>query len=338
MALLRHCRPARTELDDHVLLSQAKMRKSTFNKLLRYAVIAIGVATILFIVWRFFKDWRIVRDVIQQAHYGFLGLSFVFLQFSLALFTLSWHILMSKLANARNLWQNSEFYCTANFAKNLPTPVWYIGGRAHFYGKAGHPRSATLIGSLIELALHSLTGLQALAWLELISSDFRMSNLLYLLVSVPLIALFWKPSILSSALGWWQRRKGKTVQFTELSRKDLAQLTVLYLLTWINSIPFIYFIARSWIGAESLSWPVLWEAWLVSSVVGYAATVLMGGLGFMREASLSLLLSSSLPFPIAVVIAASSRLILMLGEIAWGSLCIWISRQVLLKFSERSLK
>jgi len=294
-------------------------------------VIGIGILTILFIGWRFYKDWQIVEDVIQQAQYGFLVLSFVPCQVSLALFTGGWHLLMGKLANAKNIWQNSQFYCLANFAKNLPTPIWYIGGRAHFYGKAGYPRSAAIAGSFIELALHSLTGFQLLAWLELLSPDFGTSDLLYVLAFVPFIWLFWKPDTLSSVLRWWQRRKGGPTPTAYLSRRDLAQLAAIYLLTWINSIPFFYFIVRGWFVMESLPWLSLWKMWLISSLVGYAAAVLLGGFGFLREVSLSVLLSSMMPLSVAIVIAASSRLILIVSETSWGVLCIWGSRQKLLK-------
>lgn len=307
------------------------MRRFLSSEGFRYLVVGIGILTLLFIGWRFYKDWQVVEEVIQQAQYRFLVLSFVSLQVSLALFTGGWHLLMGKLANARNIWQNSQFYCLANFAKNLPTPIWYIGGRAHFYGRAGYPRSAAVAASFIELALHSLTGLQLLAWLEFLSPGFGIADLLYTLAFLPLIWLFWKPEGLSSVLRWWQRRKGGSVPTANLSRRDLAQLVVIYLLTWVNSIPFFYFIARGWFVTESLPWLSLWKMWLISSLVGYAAAVLLGGFGFLREASLSVLLSSMMPFPVAVVVAASSRLILMVGECFWGLLCVWGSRRMLLK-------
>jgi hypothetical protein len=92
-------------------------------------LVGVGLATFVFIGWRFYQDWTIIKGVIRRAQYGFLALSFLSLQISLGLFIGGWHLMMGKLADARDLWLNLRLYCLANLGKNLPTPIWYIGGR-----------------------------------------------------------------------------------------------------------------------------------------------------------------------------------------------------------------
>jgi hypothetical protein len=106
-------------------------------------------------------------------------------------------------------------------------------------------------------------------------------------------------------------------------------LILIYSLTWINSAPFFCFLVRGWLPSESISWPAVWQIWLVSSLAGYAAAILLGGVGFIREASLVVLLSAIMPLSVAVVVAASSRIVLMIGETIWGAAFIWNSRQLL---------
>lgn len=293
----------------------------------RYVLIGLGVSACLFVGWKFYKDWQIIEDALRQARYSYLAAAFLCLQVSLALFAIGWHLLIRKLAHAQNPWQNLRLYCLANLGKSLPTPIWYIGGRAHLYGQVGYPRSPVIAGSLIELLLHGFSGLLMLGWARLLASGFGASDLLLCLLT--LVALVWllrEPGSLSFLLQWWSRRKGNAAPVPTLDRRDLLLLMLIYSLTWINSIPFFLFIARGWLTVQTTSWISLWQIWLVSSLAGYAGTLLLGGVGFIREASLTVLLTPIMSFSLAVVVAASSRLVLMTGEILWGGACALLHR------------
>jgi uncharacterized membrane protein YbhN (UPF0104 family) len=100
-------------------------------------------------------------------------------------------------------------------------------------------------------------------------------------------------------------------------RQDILQLTVIYSLNWLLGGTMFFFLVRTFAQVPWSSWPNIVAIWALSGLVSTIVTLFIpAGLG-PREVTMAYLLNTIVPPPIALAIAAMSRIWLAVNQFLW---------------------
>jgi hypothetical protein len=295
----------------------SKLSERESNKWIRWLV--NGLLSVI-IVWFFIGFYRTQYQNILDYHlifdFRFLVLGLLLFGINLILFGLAWHLQLNEFRPSKFA-LIFKLFMQAEVVKILPTPFWYLTKRMIGYSEQGFSKRNIALASLLEMFLHILVGLGILGTLLL---DFSNPvSILYLLFALPLLLVIFFPELISFV---YPSGKGSP------SRGKLLLIIVLYFLTWIIGLYYFYAILRGC----GIQLPVpsqrIWIIWIMSSLVSYAATFILGGIGILREFSLTLLLKPFIPFPVALLLSAVSRLIFIVGDLLWPLLAILILKNI----------
>jgi hypothetical protein len=102
-----------------------------------------------------------------------------------------------------------------------------------------------------------------------------------------------------------------------LVARDVLSLLGLSALAWIGGGLVLYVLANAVMPVPPTYIPALIGAWAASGAVSLSAGLLVSGMG-LREVTLTVLLGSLVPLPVAVAISVLFRVLLMLGEFVWA--------------------
>jgi hypothetical protein len=280
--------------------------------------IALVTALLASIVFYVGKDWQKLQSLKLTFNGNFLVVAFGL--YAVNFFTLvsAWHVLIRNFTDSADLGQNALFYSYTNLYKFLPTPAWFLASRVYLYSKTGMRRRVALTTTALETLMHMFTGL-VLYCLLLIKWQNPVSWL-YSLAILPVIVAINKPQ-------WFQPRwlLGKDIT-SYPSKKDLTFLFFAYTLTWIVAGPFFLVIILIISDTIPMTMVELLRTWILGSLIAYLGTYTLGGIGVLREFSLTLLLSRYLYPPLALVITVLVRLVLMIGGILWALITVGFLR------------
>jgi hypothetical protein len=182
------------------------------------------------------------------------------------------------------------------------------------YGQIGMRKRISLTLTALETLLHFFIGLgfYCILWVDLDAPW----TILYLLGLVPVLVILVWPHLLE--LPW--ANEGETMKY---SRKSLIFIDVFLLFTWFITGLFLNSVISSII-TEPFSVTIvdLWRIWIISNLIAYIGAYLFGGISILREFSLMFLLGKWFTPPIALGIAALSRIVMKLAGIFWALLFI----------------
>jgi hypothetical protein len=224
-----------------------------------------------------------------------------------------WALIIGRLGGSRSFRKNAEIYCLAAHGKRLPGLFWYVAGRAYLYEREAIPVSVTVQSSVWEMVLLLLSGLTVYAAFLPFYPEIRYASFDYfLLAAIPLLLITLSSSAFQRLLRWLRRGQEET-KTTQIGKRDKVLWFTVYSLGWLAGGSILYFLARA-VSPVSLSLlPACWGFVALSGVIGAMAFFLPGGMG-AREVSLSLLLSSYIPLPVAIALALLFRVWILVGE------------------------
>lgn len=301
---------------DYLVIALDKIRNN--RKLRLFVNIALVLLIVLFLGNYFSKEWETIKNVRIHITILPLAISFVLYGINYLLFILGWHIILKLYGVNSSLLKNSYIYSSSQIAKILPTPAWFITGRLVMYQKEGASKKIILTSTFLEMILHMLVGLVILAFTKI---NFSIpTTWLYGLSTIPLILLVIFPKILNFPF--------LEIKDPRLKRLDLLLLLLAFVTTWIISGPFFHYILVGLNITTPVSIIILLQIWIVSSIFAYIGSLTLGGIGVLREFSITILLGNILTPPIAVVVATISRIIMTLGNFIWPLLIMGIVGRV----------
>lgn len=297
---------------DHLVGTLDKIRNN--RKLRLFVNIALVLLIVLFLGNYFSKEWETIKNVRIHITILPLAISFVLYGINYLLFIFGWHIILKSYGVNSSLLKNSYIYSSSQIAKILPTPAWFITGRLVLYQKEGVSKKIILTSTFLEIILHMLVGLVILAFTKI---NFSLPlTWLYGLSIIPLILLVIFPKTLYFPF--------LEIKDHHLKRSDLLLLILAFVTTWIISGPFFQYLLDGLNIATPVSMITLLQIWIISSIFAYIGSLTLGGIGVLREFSITILLGNILTPPIAVVVATISRIIMTLGNILWPLLIMGI--------------
>lgn len=267
-----------------------------------------------FLGYRLYKYWAILSTYSWEIHLAPLILSFLIYTLELGLATLAWNSIMGRLAGLSDLRKNMKIYWSANLGKLLPGTVWYIAGRAYLYEQEGVAKTVTAMNSLLELILLVLAGaVVSLSFLPFLAAPQWLKNPLVLVAIIPIGLLLVHPRTIG---GLW-RRIGRAEMPGALLWRDTLTWLATYAVIWVGGGLVLYCAINAFYALPLMQLPQVIGVWALSEMVTYVSLVSPSGLG-IREVALSVLLGYYIPAPIAVVVALSVRIGLIVYEAFWA--------------------
>jgi glycosyltransferase 2 family protein len=285
-----------------------------FWNLLRIAGAVVLLAGSLFFLARNLQqNWQLLISYEWQLDWSQLLLALLFLTAAFLLAIGGWHFISTRLGGSLGLARDAEIYCLTVLARRLPGPLWQVVGRVYLYERASVPRSVTLWGNFWEISAQELSGLlMSLLCLAFFSPRPEMPIVILAAATLLLGSVVLFPASLSRLLAILRRRSW-TAPAAGVDRAATLGWVGLYSVGWFLGGLILVSLAHA-VSSSASPDPL--------AVVGFVAlSGAIGGLLFflpadtgIREVSLSLLLSSYYPLPIAIAIALLFRAWVVLGE------------------------
>ena len=262
-----------------------------------------------------FNNWDTITSIEWQIRPIWLLYIILFFTIDLLVATWVWHLLVVRLANYRNFRQSAKICWHANLARRIPTPVWYIAGRALMYEKVGVKKTTTSLLSTLELLFFFLSGLATTLltlpfWAIPTEITQNTNPWLLLILLLPLSLLFIHPRLLEKV---W-RRVRPDIPLEPLRWRDTITWLGYYILAWVFGA-FVLFSLLNLLYPVPLSELItVIGMWSLAGSISLAGALTISVIG-VREISLALLLTLLVPAPIALIAAILIRVVWLLGEI-----------------------
>jgi MFS family permease len=278
---------------------------------------------ISFIVFYVQRDWQEIRRSeisfnisALWATLGFFGINFILL-------LIAWHILIRSYTGLHDFKQNALNYSYSYLFRFLPTPAWFLSSRMYLYSQSGIRKRVALTITGFETLLHAASGMLVFC---LFSVDFsKPVTWLFSLIIIPFFLAIYSPEKLN--LRWFSGDESLAL----LNRTTLVALLIIYTFTWLVSGPFMYSLMQIVSNDIPINMVEIVRIWTISSVVAYIGAYTLGGIGILREFTLSFLLGRYLSYTLALTITIISRLVLILGGILFSILAIGLIKLLSLR-------
>jgi hypothetical protein len=111
-----------------------------------------------------------------------------------------------------------------------------------------------------------------------------------------------------------------------IKKTDLTLLLSIYFISWLIPGPFLKMLIQTIHEPVQISLVSLMRIWIISSLFAYIGSYTLGGVGVIREFSLTIMLSKYLPPPIALMITVLARLVMTLGGVFYSLIIIGIAK------------
>src|SRR5215216_6707636 len=150
----------------------------------------------------------------------------------------------------------------------------------------------------------------------------------WLALVLPLFALALTPPVLNRAIAMALRLARRPPMPAPLSLGGILRVAGWAVVSWLCYGVHVHLLARQ-LGAEggALLWLQCTGAFAAAFVSGPLLLVVPAGAG-VREAALLLLLGSTVTVPVAAVLAVTSRLLFIVGDIAWSAVAVLAARRL----------
>lgn len=277
-----------------------------------------------FVTYRLSGDWH--QLVAAEMHLNVKDLLWAFILYGITflLSAIVWHRMMARFGGPSDWRINVLLFSYTHMAKFLPTPIWFLAGRTYYYNRRGVPQQRVLKITALEIALHVVSGLILII---VLSWDVAKPWMWLCVVGAIVMALLvWRFNLLKIS------RLGRILENTGIHLVNVLEWISLYGMTWIVAGPFFLLLVRAFTPASASDMVMLWRIWIISNLIAYLSTYTLGGLGFLREFSLTWFMSQMYPLPIALLIATGARIIMTVGGLLWG-ICVYITLRMFFRVS-----
>jgi uncharacterized membrane protein YbhN (UPF0104 family) len=281
------------------------------KKILPIVIIAV---IFLFLGKNLIENWSSIP--FDQLHFNIwlLILSFLFLIPHFLSYSKSWQVIMRTLGHPISFWQSFWMIATTQIAKYLPGRVWYMVGRVYVGKKEELDEQSLAVSMILEtcLLIASIGSIFLIS--AFIAGNFDFISLL--VYSIPLIValVILVPRILQWIINIGLRILKKPRKDLKLTYLKNLRLSFWFFILWFAQIIGFYFLINAIYYIPLSRIPNLAAAYALSWLIGYIVIFAPGGLG-VREGTMTFLLSSVLPTPLAIVISFITRIWITLFEV-----------------------
>jgi len=298
--------------------------KSNYRTINKIIWIIGFIILVCVIVYQVFINWQSITQ--YSWHWQFQYILYGFFSYTLSLFLTSWiwSLIINRFSGNKSTIPNIALYSLTNIAQRLPTPLPYISARVETYASLGISRGTTLSAMSVEL---SLTIISALI-MSVITIPFGYKEIFYntqIGIGIVIIIILLLISIyifnINKVISFINRiliKYNKSPISNSIDKKDLVIWMGLYLLVWVNAGIF-YLILANAIYPFPLQLILPMENIIaLSGLIGWIGQILF----FIPNIALpqivsAYMLSSYVPWPVAITVSIIGRLGSMVFEVIW---------------------
>jgi hypothetical protein len=285
----------------------------------RWLTIILVSITVIFLGVNVYKQREVLLTYDWQFHLLPLVLAFILFSLTLFMSSMVWGFILNVISKKLSYKKHIYYYIISNLAKRIPGTIWYVASRTQMYSDEGITISRTTLASGLEVAFIALAGvLTVLLFSTEIIIRYHLSPIIFAIIFlVGFIVL--QPKFIK----WFL----KLLKIDELNIDYKLVLIGLlsYLIIWILGGLLLYEIGN-------IVYPIPYDqigyiigSWVLVGTISYLFLFSPTNFG-ITELGISLLLSSIVPFSIAVIIAIASRILMIIFEIFWASLFFGINQ------------
>lgn len=244
-----------------------------------------------------------------------LGLAIALHPITILLATANWAAILNRLGKPLPFIRHYRNFCISNAARRLPGTVWYIASRATFYQQEGIDARLTSLASGVEYALVTLTGL-------ILGGVFSMSILAayhvspWLMAAALAVILF---LVRPQTIAWLFRIL--RVEAGQFRLGDLARWMGGFSLSWLLGGLMLFLVANILTPLPLSQLPYVMGSYLAVIMVTRLLIFSPSNMG-ITEIGFSLLLTTVMPAPVAVVTAVLLRVLATLMDIVHAG--VWL--------------
>lgn len=273
---------------------------------------------LLLVVLNTIRDWPKTSFFWNKVSLTPLTFSFILLVVVNPIAALGWQKILSSLKYKVKFKNSFRVWIISNTSRFIPGVIWqYIGRVELAKNELGIGRTTTLVSILIESFLVLVAGLivASLTFLS-VSVNLIKFKLWFLLIPLPLLTLhpFFFTKIINF-LGRYSFDQNIYRSYRELNLPDIVSSLFCYIINFLFHGIALYFLVNSFVPYQEFSRLISLEGFYsISWVLGYLAIFAPAGLG-VTEATLTYLLSLSLPVGLSGSIALTYRLLMSFSEL-----------------------
>jgi hypothetical protein len=302
-------------------------RRRSRGRPLRTAVQALVMAAfVAFIAYAVAKRWDSVRDYAGRLSIAATGLSMVAVLGAVWCSFLCWRAVLADFGSRVPVSGGMRIFFVGQLGKYLPGKLWPILTQTRLGAQYGVPRRASGAAAGVFMLLVLGTGLViGVATLPFLGAK-AFDRYWWALAVLPAALVAMHPAVLNWGLGLALRVIRRDPMPQPLSVRGTARAAFWCLPMWA------LFGLHTWALALDLGGgglPLLLRStgvFAASWSIGFMLLVAPAGAG-PREAAFIVLLGTTLPTAQATVIALVSRLLITVGDVAWGVLAFLGARR-----------
>lgn len=288
------------------------LRRLRSSVWLRYVLGCVAIGFAGYAIW---ARWGEVSDALSTFPLWVLPVSLLAAMLGLAAQCLAWRALLAGLGYPLPVPAAGHVFFVAQLGKYVPGSVWAFAAQVELARDYDVPRArgtaATLLAVIVTLVVNLAV---AAVTLPFVSAE-AARQWWWALAAAPVLLALLHPRILNR----WNR-------WTPIAPRGVGVAVTLSLLSWI---PLGVHIAVLAVGAgvdPTRAFPITAGSYALAWTLGVALVIIPAGIG-VREAVIVLGLSPVLDPGAALLVAALSRLVTTVADVAWAGVAA-VARRV----------
>jgi glycosyltransferase 2 family protein len=304
--------------------SSVPPRARRWRTLLRLAVFAVFLAVIAVVLA---GQWQEVRPLLGRLSVPSVAAAMAAVLTGIWATFLSWRAALTDLGAPLPLTAGMRVFYLGQLAKYLPGSIWPAVTQMRLGRDYDVPQRASGAAVVVFMLMVVGTGLLVgLPVIPLLGRD-AVDQYHWLLLVLPLLLLALAPPVLNRAIAIALRVARRPAMPAPLSLRGILLVAGWSIVAWLCYGVQVYVLARQ-LGADG-GWLLLLQctgAFAAAFASGPLLLIVPAGAG-VREAALLLLLGSTITAPRAAVIAIVSRLLFIVGDLAWAGAAVVVERR-----------
>jgi uncharacterized membrane protein YbhN (UPF0104 family) len=287
------------------------MSATTIKRILT-AVIVIVI--FYFLINRLVRNWQHIPFATLHFNIGYLAISFALLFVNFVFFVEGWRQIIRTLGGVITFRQAFWTMAASQTAKYIPGGIWFALGRMYL-GKSDQLRAEAIgVSVIIETGLTFIVGAILFLFSVMITRTSSLLSIVIMIAAFFLSMVILYPPVLQTCIGICLRiLKKPSMQFS-VSYSSILFLSVYYICLWVAQIFGFHFLINSVYAVPTARIFDITATYTLSWMAGFVVIIAPSGLG-VREGMMSLMLSSFIVTPLAIVISFLSRIWITIFEL-----------------------
>lgn len=294
------------------------------------------VSFLLVIILLGFLFWNVINnlDTIKSFPWKFNFIQIILLLiFLIPIYmanVFSWYLVTKSQGLNISFKKNLRIWMLSNLSRYLPGGIWQYPTRVYLLSKEGSSKikatSAVLIEVLFNISVGSLIILIYIIFGRFSLGLNGLERLLILIISIPVLLVFISNNKILISISKYLRKfnnKFESIKGIKLSFKWLLPLTGAFFIQFFLAGTVLFILSTLAIDLSLGLIPTFIVIFTASWLLGYITFFAPSGLG-VQEVSIAGFLTFFMPFPIASAVAILFRITLLISEVIFIYLVLFV--------------